>query len=101
MRFCIVVLIINLFFPLIPRAQPGKYSVANAHSHNDYENPLPFYTAYNVQFGSIEADIFLQNGELIVAHDTIELQRHRTLAEFYLKRLIRFVQTNRGFAYPD
>jgi alkaline phosphatase len=82
-------------------AQPKSYSVANAHSHNDYENPVPFHTAYNAGFGSIEADIFLQNGELIVAHDTIELKKHRTLEEYYLMPLFYAVQKNNGHAYPD
>jgi alkaline phosphatase len=42
---------------------PGlHYTIANTHSHNDYEQPIPFWTAYNAQFGSIEADIFLIDG---------------------------------------
>ncbi|MBS1934078.1 MAG: phosphatidylinositol-specific phospholipase C/glycerophosphodiester phosphodiesterase family protein [Bacteroidetes bacterium] len=86
---------------LAASAQPETYSVANAHSHNDYENTVPFYTAYNAQFGSIEADIFLQNGELIVAHDSIELKKHRTLDKYYLTPLFYAVQKNNGHAYPD
>ena len=81
-------------------AQP-TYSVAAAHSHNDYEQKIPFYTAYNARFGSIEADIFLQNGELIVAHSKEELPLHRTLDSLYLQPLLRFVKQNNGFAYPD
>jgi len=97
----IVSIIILIFLSVPVTAQPKLYSVANAHSHNDYENPVPFHTAYNAQFGSIEADIFLQNGELIVAHDTIELKKHRTLEEYYLKPLFFAVQKNNGHAYPD
>jgi alkaline phosphatase len=82
-------------------AQPKNYSTANAHSHNDYENPVPFYTAYNARFGSIEADIFLENGKLFVAHDTNELKKHRTLEQYYLSPLLHFVQQNNGYAYPD
>jgi alkaline phosphatase len=81
--------------------QSKNYSVANAHSHNDYENPIPFYTAYNARFGSIEADIFLQKNELIVAHDTVELRKHRTLQQFYLDPLLHFVRQNNGYAYQD
>lgn len=44
-------------------AQEKEYTVANAHSHNDYEQPNPFFEAYGEQFGSIEAAIFLmKNG---------------------------------------
>ena len=39
-------------FPLF--SQPVIYKVSNAHSHNDYEQKVPFLTAYNEGFGSIE-----------------------------------------------
>ena len=90
-----------LLICLFSSAQPKNYSTANAHSHNDYENPVPFYTAYNARFGSIEADIFLENGKLFVAHDTNELKKHRTLEQYYLTPLLHFVQQNNGYAYPD
>lgn len=48
-----------LFLSLVGIGQPNLYSTINAHSHNDYENPIPFHTAYDNTFGSIEADIFL------------------------------------------
>ncbi|HSZ86287.1 MAG TPA: phosphatidylinositol-specific phospholipase C/glycerophosphodiester phosphodiesterase family protein [Puia sp.] len=90
-----------LLICLFSSAQPKNYSTANAHSHNDYENPVPFYTAYDAHFGSIEADIFLENGKLFVAHDTNELKKHRTLEQYYLNPLLHFVQHNNGYAYPD
>jgi alkaline phosphatase len=78
-----------------------RYTVANTHSHNDYEQPAPFWTAYNAQFGSIEADIFLVNGTLYVAHDSNELRRGRTLEEYYLKPLAGQIEKNHGHPYPD
>lgn len=88
-----------LLFTLAANAQPTKYSVANAHSHNDYEQDTPFYKAYNAGFGSIEADIFLIKGRLIVAHDLNEVKKNRTLEEYYLNPLASFVQKNNGHAY--
>jgi alkaline phosphatase len=82
-------------------AQPARYTVANAHSHNDYEQPVPLYTAYNEAFGSIEADIFLNNDELLVAHSSNELAAHRTLEDLYLKPLQALIQKNHGHAYAD
>jgi alkaline phosphatase len=82
-------------------AQPLHYSTANAHSHNDYEQPVPLTTAYNEMFGSIEADIFWQNGELLVAHNREELALHRTLEELYLKPLKGFIEKNKGYIYAD
>ncbi|MEO8823510.1 MAG: hypothetical protein ABI366_08030, partial [Ginsengibacter sp.] len=49
-------------------AQQRNYTVADAHAHNDYEHPIPFYTAWNAGFGSIEADVFPVNGILLVSH---------------------------------
>lgn len=82
-------------------SQPASYTVANAHSHNDYEQPVPLLTAYNEAFGSIEADIFWHNGELLVAHNTDELALHRTLEDLYLKPLQSFVEKNKGHIYAD
>jgi alkaline phosphatase len=70
-------------------AQPGNYTVANAHAHNDYLHPIPFYTAYNAGFGSIEADIFPVNGVLIVAHSKKEIEPQRTLESLYIKPLLQ------------
>jgi len=64
-----------------------RYTCANAHSHNDYEQAVPFYTAYNAGFGSIEADIFLVDGQLYVAHNKSDIRTERTLAALYLEPL--------------
>lgn len=48
--------------------QTIKYNVSNAHAHNDYEHNIPFIQAYNLGFGSIEADVILQNDSLFVGH---------------------------------
>lgn len=90
-----------LFIQITVLSQPVTWSTANAHSHNDYEQPVPFYTAYNEMFGSIEADIFWHNNELLVAHTTKELPLHRTLDSLYLKPLLALVRKNNGHAYAD
>jgi alkaline phosphatase len=82
-------------------AQPVKYSIVNTHSHNDYEQQVPFWTAYNEGFGSIEADIFLRTGPLLVGHDTNEIKAGRTLEEYYLRPLLSCVQKNKGYPYVD
>ena len=81
--------------------QPLHYSTENAHSHNDYEQAYPFRTAYNATFGSIEADIFLVNGKLLVAHSKSELPLNRSLEELYLKPLLQCLQKNGGRPYSD
>ena len=61
------------------------YTTAQAHSHNDYERRGAFQDAYNQQFGSIEADVFLVNDTLYVAHNLKDVKPKRTLSELYIK----------------
>ena len=75
-------------------AQPKNYSVSNAHSHNDYVHPDLFYAAYSEGFGSIEADIFLYQDQLIIGHDTADLKAGRTLEKYYLVPLDSCVRKN-------
>jgi alkaline phosphatase len=85
-------------------AQPRVYSTTNAHSHNDYERPVPFYEAYKHQFGSIEADIFLVDGsdDLYVAHTLSELNnKKRSLDSLYLLPLVKCIKQNKGYVYSD
>lgn len=80
------------------------YNTSNAHSHNDYEQPIPFLDAYHQQFGSIEADVFLQEDqeELWVAHTERELAtRKRSLDSLYLKPLASFIRNNNGYVWKD
>ena len=76
-------------------------AVRNVHSHNDYCQNLPFYTAYSARCASIEADIFAVDGELYVAHERKEIDRKRTLRALYLDPIRRQMELNGGKAYPD
>ena len=82
-------------------AQPTTYTLANAHSHNDYEQKRPFYAAYELGFGSIEADVFLQNGELYVAHNLKDISPERTLKVLYLEPLLKAIREHNGWPYPN
>ena len=77
------------------------YTTAHAHSHNDYHQQTPFFSAYGEQFGSMEADVFLMYGKLLVGHDSAELTEKRTLENMYLAPLAKFIEENGGFAYKD
>lgn len=83
------------------QAQPASYTVANAHSHNDYEQKKPFYGAYELGFGSVEADVFLKQGELYVAHNSEDIKPERTLRALYLEPILNKVRENKGWPYPD
>ena len=81
------------------QAQPTP--LPRAHAHNDYEHPRPLLDALDHGFGSIEADIHLVDGELLVAHDRDDVQPGRTLETLYLDPLRRRIRQNGGQVYPD
>jgi Glycerophosphoryl diester phosphodiesterase family len=72
---------------------------ANAHAHNDYHHARPLMDALDHGFGSVEADVFLVDGELLVGHSLLELRRDRTLEKLYLEPLERRCQANGGLVY--
>ncbi|PUB20282.1 glycerophosphoryl diester phosphodiesterase family protein [Promicromonospora sp. AC04] len=71
-----------------------------AHAHNDYEHERPLYDALASGFTSVEADVWLVDGELLVAHDLADVDPDRTLESLYLDPLRDLVRDNRGSVYP-
>jgi hypothetical protein len=67
-----------------------------AHAHNDYQHTRPLADALEHGFCSIEADIWLVDGELRVAHDLAEARPTRTLQKLYLDPLRQRVRANGG-----
>lgn len=76
-------------------------ALARAHAHNDYEHDQPLHDALAQGFVSVEADIWLVDGKLLVAHDLEQVQPERTLEALYLEPLRTRVQANDGRVYPD
>ncbi len=70
-----------------------------AHAHNDYEHPRPLLDALACGFGSIEADVHLVDGRLLVAHDRKAVKPERTLEALYLDPLRERVKQNGGRVY--
>jgi hypothetical protein len=71
-----------------------------AHAHNDYRHDRPLIDALAHGFCSVEADIFLVDGQLLVGHGRSELKPGRTLERLYLDPLRRRVRQNDGQVYP-
>ena len=70
------------------------------HAHNDYEHARPLHDALARGFGSVEADIWLVDGALLVAHDRKALRPDRTLQALYLDPLRERVRTLGGRVQP-
>jgi hypothetical protein len=72
-----------------------------AHAHNDYRHDRPLHDALAHGFCSVEADIFLVDGDLFVAHDREEIRPDRTLRGLYLDPLRKRIKQNGGRVYPN
>ncbi|GKQ35373.1 phosphatidylinositol-specific phospholipase C/glycerophosphodiester phosphodiesterase family protein [Streptomyces sp. A012304] len=84
---------------LAAEQQRGARPLWRAHAHNDYEHPRPLHDALDHRFGSVEADIFLVDGQLLVAHDPVDLDPARTLESLYLAPLAARVKAHHGSVY--
>jgi len=67
-----------------------------AHAHNDYQHARPLLDALDRGFGSIEADIYLINGALLVAHERDSVRADRTLEALYLAPLRAWIEMHGG-----
>lgn len=82
--------------PVLDVATP----VRRAFAHNDYLQPRPLYDALRHGFTAVEADVFLEGDELLVAHGRRELAGAPTLAAVYLDPLAALVERH-GRVYDD
>lgn len=73
----------------------------HAHAHNDYEHTRPLFDALDQGFCSVEADIYLVDGKLLVAHERSQTRPEKTLQTLYLDPLRERVKKNAGRVYPD
>jgi hypothetical protein len=72
-----------------------------AHAHNDYLHPRPLLDALSHGFNSVEADIFLGEGNsLLVAHTRGEIKPERTLEKLYLGPLRERARQHHGRIQP-
>jgi hypothetical protein len=67
-----------------------------AHAHNDYLHSRPLLDAIERGFCSVEADVWLVDGKLLVAHDRKDAKPERTLDTLYLQPLREQVKRKGG-----
>ena len=73
----------------------------NGFAHNDYRHKRPLFDALENGFTNIEADIFLKNNKLIVAHVFPYFKGKRTLENLYFKPLSERIALNNGKVYEN
>ena len=90
MRYTLSVLLLFTCFQ-VAFSQPFP----NAHAHNDYEHERPLFDALRYGFSSVEADVYLVGGKLLVSH-TRPIFTSRTLVQLYLAPLDSILRVNQG-----
>ena len=78
---------------------PDVVPQSRAHAHNDYYHKRPLLDALQHGFTSVEADVVLQDGDLMVGHSRFEVRKERTLTALYLAPLAKRVSENDGQVY--
>lgn len=71
------------------------------HAHNDYAHPRPLADALAHGFISVEVDIHLQDGRLLVAHEAADVDPARTLETLYLAPLAERIAQSGGSVHGD
>ena len=76
--------------------EPDKRIFYNAFSHNDYWRPKPLFDAISYRFNCVEADLWLIDGKLYVAHDKSDIREGNTFETMYLNPLVEHIRKNGG-----
>ncbi len=76
--------------------------LTNAHAHNDYWHFKPLIQALNNGFMSVEADVHLLKGDLLVAHEKGFARKRKNLKRKYLQPLFEKAKANNfESVYPN
>lgn len=75
-----IVSILILLLSFSARAQTTEPAIF---AHNDYEKADPFHNAFKLGAEYIEADVFLRDGALLVAHEARNINAEKTLDKLY------------------
>ncbi|MEZ6120766.1 MAG: phosphatidylinositol-specific phospholipase C/glycerophosphodiester phosphodiesterase family protein [Pirellulaceae bacterium] len=97
-----VIAVCGMLMPVPTAARAdGVRPLEQAHAHNDYYHDRPLLDAVENGFCSIEADVFLDEGQLVVAHSRSEIDREKTLEKLYLIPLQALAVKNGGRIYAN
>ncbi|HJS54849.1 MAG TPA: hypothetical protein VJ765_09905 [Chitinophagaceae bacterium] len=91
-------LLLSIVFTLSCFLSPAQPLI---HAHNDYQKPEPLTNALKNRVFSIEADVYLFNNKLVVAHEKSELSAAGTLDSLYLQPIIELFRTHKGTISAD
>jgi len=93
------IFIIIWLFATVGFSQNQRLHV-NAHAHNDFENEHPLQDALLNGFISVEADVHLQGGKLLVSHDRPD-KKSPSIEKLYFAPLDSLLKANSGRVYKE
>ena len=79
---CLALCLTALSFTSIAQTVDKTTPLLRTHAHNDYEHTRPLLDALEQRFCSVEADVWLVEGQLLVAHELKAVQKERTLSKW-------------------
>ena len=85
---------------LVPLSAAAQFPVI-LHSHNDYNRTVPFWEAYSQHCTSIEADVFLHEGEILVAHNREDVSADRSLRALYIEPIVKLFRSGGGRLWEE
>jgi len=91
--------ILTLFAFVAWFALPAQQILDCGHSHNDYVHEHPLFDALSYGYKSIEIDVWLHNGKLVVDHDGVGLDSKKDIEELYLRPIAERVKAHHGWVY--
>jgi len=97
---CWLVLMVLAVYSVAPLQGQVK-PLVHAHAHNDYAHKRPLLDALDAGFCSVEADVYVVEGDLWVSHDREDLKTTRRLTNLYLDPLLERARAHQGRIYPD
>ena len=96
-----VLLLVSPLCVLSQAANPHLEPLPNGFAHNDYAHTHPLFDALENGYTNLEADVFLEEDSLIIAHFNPFFRAEKTLETLYLKPLAAIVKRNNGRVYTN
>ena len=91
-------LLLSIIFIITGFSSSGQVLI---HAHNDYQKQEPLTNAIRYKVFSIEADVYLYNNKLVVAHDKNELPGAGTLDSLYVQPITKMFRKYKGSISKD
>jgi hypothetical protein len=84
---------------LVSMRADAQSPLDHAHAHNDYKHARPLLDALDRGYGSVEVDVHLVDGALLVSHARDSVRADHTLESLYLAPLRAWIEARGGSVY--